>query len=154
QIKEDIVHTSNWNEKRDPNLNGAPDISKILFQKLDLPRNAFELTPSGQLKVAEQSFEQRQHMHPVISKIVSWRKLAYLSNHVVQSLASAADRYSNGRVFPTFLQNAAATGRLAAVDPNVMAINKDDLHLVGGNLRALFVPSVPGWSLLSADYSQ
>eukprot|EP00967_Tisochrysis_lutea_P135156 scaffold239418_cov17-Tisochrysis_lutea.AAC.1 len=35
-----------------------------------------------------------------------------------------------------------------------MAINKYDLHLVGGNLRALFVPSVPGWSLLSADYSQ
>jgi len=35
-----------------------------------------------------------------------------------------------------------------------MAINKDDLHIVGGNLRALFVPTQPGWSLLSADYSQ
>mmetsp|Transcript_29412 Transcript_29412/g.76296 ORF Transcript_29412/g.76296 Transcript_29412/m.76296 type:complete len:334 (+) Transcript_29412:881-1882(+) len=93
-------------------------------------------------------------MHPVISKIVSWRKLAHLSSTILQALVSAAERYKNGRIFPTFHQNAAATGRLAATEPNVMAINKYDLHLVGGNLRALFVPSVPGWSLLSADYSQ
>eukprot|EP00983_Pelagomonas_calceolata_P086807 1156838-Pelagomonas_calceolata.AAC.2 len=31
QIKKEIIHLSNWKEKSDPNLNGAPDISKILF---------------------------------------------------------------------------------------------------------------------------
>lgn len=55
----------------------------------------------------------------------------------------------------THLLAAAATGRLAANEPNVMAINKDDIVAgVGGNLRALFIPAVPGWRLLSVDYSQ
>ena len=49
---------------------------------------------------------------------------------------------------------AAATGRLCAMDPNVISVNKEDLVIVGNNLRALFVPSVPGWRILSADYSQ
>ena len=59
---------------------------------------------------------------------------------------------AEGRVHASFNQVVAATGRLSSSDPNLqnIPIRSED----GGQIRQAFVAGFPGWSLLTADYSQ
>jgi DNA polymerase-1 len=57
----------------------------------------------------------------------------------------------DGRIHTTFLQDVAATGRLASNDPNLQNIPIRTFE--GRRIRACFVPK-PGHRFVSADYSQ
>lgn len=57
---------------------------------------------------------------PVIEKIISYRKISYLSSSVSSNLIDGID--SNGRIHPTFCQNSSATGRIIAINPSVQNI--------------------------------
>jgi DNA polymerase-1 len=60
--------------------------------------------------------------------------------------------HDDGRVHSSFSQVVAATGRLSSSDPNLqnIPVRTED----GRQIRQAFVAGFPGWSLLTADYSQ
>jgi DNA polymerase-1 len=57
-----------------------------------------------------------------------------------------------GRVHASFNQVVTATGRLSSHDPNLQ--NIPVRTEAGREIRSAFVPGEPGWTLVSADYSQ
>jgi DNA polymerase-1 len=58
----------------------------------------------------------------------------------------------DGRIHSSFSQVVAATGRLSSSDPNLqnIPVRTED----GRQIRQAFVAGEPGWTLLTADYSQ
>jgi DNA polymerase I len=89
--------------------------------------------------------------HPIIQDILDYREVTKLKNTYVDALPQCVSS-SSGRVHTTFQQLIAATGRMASSQPNLQNIPIRSAY--GKEIRRAFVPSQPGWVLLSADYSQ
>ena len=58
----------------------------------------------------------------------------------------------DGKIFPVYNQNVAATGRLSASDPNIqnIPVSEDE----GREIRKIFVPLEKKHVIIKADYSQ
>jgi DNA polymerase-1 len=82
--------------------------------------------------------------------ILRHRSLAKLKSTYVDALLDQVDR-ETGRIHTSFNQTVAATGRLSSSDPNLQNIPIRTEE--GRQIRTAFVAQ-PGWTLLSADYSQ
>ncbi len=82
--------------------------------------------------------------------IIQFRQLEKLKSTYLDALALLA--HEDGRIHTSFNQVVAATGRLSSSDPNLQNIptRTED----GRQIRQAFVAGFPGWSLLTADYSQ
>ncbi|CAG9786425.1 unnamed protein product [Diatraea saccharalis] len=96
-------------------------------------------------------------VHPLPKLILQYRRLH--KAHATY-LAGIAQQVKNGVVRPTWVQIAAATGRMASNNPNLQAIPKAPFNLdmfcegAGGQalqLRAVYVPRA-GRTLLAADF--
>lgn len=95
--------------------------------------------------------ERLEPYHPVISHILNYRSLAKLQSTYVEGLLKEI-RLETGKVHTYYRQTIAATGRLSSQFPNLQNI---PIRLEEGRkIRKVFVPSQPGWSILTADYSQ
>ncbi|MDI3269450.1 MAG: DNA polymerase I [Bacillota bacterium] len=127
---------------------GSPQqLGKILFDKLGLPPQ--KKTKTGYSTDAE-TLELLTDLHPLPRKVLEHRTLSKLLSTYVVGLMERRDG-ETGRVYTTFAQTIAATGRLSSVDPNLQNIPVREE--VGRQLRRAFVAS-PGHVLVSADYSQ
>ena len=82
--------------------------------------------------------------------MLEYRELAKLKSTYVDALPRLIEP-ATGRLHTRLSQTGAATGRLSSSDPNLQNIPvRTEL---GRQIRAAFVAD-PGWTLLSADYSQ
>jgi DNA polymerase-1 len=82
--------------------------------------------------------------------VLEFREIAKLKSTYVDALPKLIDPHS-GRLHTRLSQTVAATGRLSSSDPNLQNIPvRTEL---GRQIRAAFIAE-PGWTLLSADYSQ
>jgi DNA polymerase I len=88
--------------------------------------------------------------HELPAYILRHRSLAKLKSTYVDALIGQVDA-DTGRIHTSFNQTVAATGRLSSSDPNLQNIPIRTEE--GLEIRKAFVPQ-PGWTLLSADYSQ
>ena len=89
-------------------------------------------------------------VHELPRKVLEYRELAKLKSTYVDALPRLIEP-ETGRLHTRLSQTGTATGRLSSSDPNLQNIPvRSDL---GRQIRAAFVAE-PGWSLLSADYSQ
>ncbi|MCU6794609.1 DNA polymerase I [Paenibacillus sp. WQ 127069] len=130
------------------NINSTKQLGEILFEKLNLP--AYKKTKTGYSTDAE-VLERLEPYHPVISHILNYRSLAKLQSTYVEGLLKEI-RPETGKVHTYYRQTIAATGRLSSQFPNLQNI---PIRLEEGRkIRKVFVPSQPGWSILTADYSQ
>ncbi|MEK3909918.1 DNA polymerase I [Paenibacillus sp. FSL H7-0331] len=130
------------------NINSTKQLGEILFEKLNLP--AYKKTKTGYSTDAE-VLERLEPYHPVISHILNYRSLAKLQSTYVEGLLKEI-RLETGKVHTYYRQTIAATGRLSSQFPNLQNI---PIRLEEGRkIRKVFVPSQPGWSILTADYSQ
>jgi DNA polymerase-1 len=131
------------------NINSPPQLSKILFEKLQLPalkRNVKTKAPSTAVEV----LEELALTHDLPRLILEWRALQKLKGTYIDALPQLVHPQT-GRVHTCFNQAVAATGRLSSSDPNLQNIPiRTEL---GREIRRAFIAD-PGNVLISADYSQ
>jgi DNA polymerase-1 len=130
------------------NLNSPRDVSRVLFEEIGLrPRRKTKTGFSTDMSVLMELSAE----HELPKKIVDYRQIAKLKTAHVDQLIRFADPDTD-RIHANFHQAVTATGRLSSSDPNLQNVPiRGDL---GGEIRKAFIPSEPGWVLVSADYSQ
>lgn len=136
------------------NTNSPQQLGVILFDKLEIHRELNKRKPArtatGQYSTTE-AILLRYSEHPVVNKILEYRKLAKLKSTYVDALPALISPRS-GRLHTSFNQTIAATGRLSSSDPNLQ--NIPIRGEVGREIRKAFIPGAPDHYILSADYSQ
>ena len=101
------------------NINSPQQLSKILFEKLQLPtlkRNVKTRTASTAVEV----LEELALAHELPRLLLEWRALQKLKGTYVDALPQLVNP-ETGRVHTCFNQAVAATGRLSSSDPNLLA---------------------------------
>ena len=133
---------------REFNIGSPKQLAEILFTELNLP--VVKRTKTGPSTNSE-VLEQLAIVHELPAKIIEHRQLAKLKGTYLDALPAMVNR-TTGNIHCSFNQVVAATGRLSSSDPNLQNIPIRTEE--GRRIRRAFVPSVPGWKLVCADYSQ
>ncbi len=134
-------------EYDDFNINSTKQLGQVLFERLALPVGKKKKTGySTDIEV----LEKLSGKHPVIDKIIEYRRLTKLKSTYLDGLKSIADK--NGFVHTTFMQISTVTGRISSKEPNLQNIPIRTRE--GKEIRRLFMPSVADRKLVAADYSQ
>ncbi|MGC1272903.1 MAG: DNA polymerase I [Planctomycetaceae bacterium] len=130
------------------NIGSPKQLQQVLFDELKLP--VVKRTKTGPSTDVEVLEKLAAH-HELPAKIMEHRTLAKLKGTYVDALPQLVNP-NTGNIHCSFNQVVAATGRLSSSDPNLQNIPIRTEE--GRRIRQAFVPSQPGWVLLSADYSQ
>lgn len=125
------------------NINSPKQVSHILFEKLNLKSNR-----KGSTSV--EFLEMIKNEHPIISKILEYRKYAKIISTYVDGLIPFI--HEDGKVHSSFNQALTTTGRLSSSEPNLQNISTRDEE--GKQIRKAFFYKDPTLSILSLDYSQ
>ncbi len=131
----------------DFNINSTKQLGQLLFERLNLPVGK-KLKTGYSTDIAV--LEKLSDKHPVIDKIIEYRRLTKLKSTYLDGLSKIADK--NGFVHTTFVQISTVTGRISSKEPNLQNIPVRSQE--GREIRRLFLPSTPERKLVSADYSQ
>jgi DNA polymerase I len=134
------------------NINSTQQLSDILFKKLQLPREGLKKISSGHYSTAANVLESLKTADStgIINAIIEYRELGKLKGTYVDALPQLVNP-ATGRIHTSFSQTGAITGRLASSNPNLQ--NIPIRSEIGQKIRRGFVTE-PGWTFLSADYSQ
>lgn len=130
------------------NLNSPKQLSDILFVKLGI--KPLKKTATGHSTNVD-VLEALSADYPIAHKLIEYRILEKLRSTYIESLPLQVNSVTN-RIHCSFNQYVAATGRLSCQDPNLQ--NIPVRTEIGRSIREAFRPQKPGWSFLSADYSQ
>jgi len=129
------------------NVNSNPQLQRILFEQLDLPRT--KKIKSG-FSTDHAELAKIRESHPIVEELIEYREVAKLKTGFTDALLPLIDR-KTGRIHTTYLQASAATGRLASTNPNMQNIPiRGEL---GRQIRRAFI-APEDHVLISADYSQ
>ncbi len=129
------------------NINSTRQLGDILFGELKLP--AGKKTKTG-YSVSADVIESLQGKHPVVDSLLEYRQLNKLKSTYVDGLLELMDQ-TTGRVYTSFNQTVASSGRLSSSNPNLQ--NIPVRTEVGRQIRRAFIAD-PSYILLTADYSQ
>lgn len=130
------------------NVNSPKQLGEVLFEKLKVGKG--KKTKTGYSTSAE-VLESLEDAHPIIGKILSYRKIQKLQSTYIEGLKGLIDR-NTGIVHTSFNQTVTSTGRLSSKEPNLQNIPARDED--GRLLRKFFVPRSSERILVGADYSQ
>ncbi len=129
------------------NPRSSQQLGDILFGELGLPPKG--KTPGGAASTSQEALERLAGAHPLLDRILEFRKLEKLRSTYLDPLPRLAD--AKGRIHTTLNNLATATGRLSSSNPNLQNIPiRGEL---GQRMRQCFVAG-PGNLLVAADYSQ
>ncbi len=135
------------------NIGSLVQLRQVLFDELKLPPQK-KTGITGAASTDQETLEKLAALdHPgarLPRKVLEQRQIAKLKSTYVDALPLLINPRT-GRVHASFNQTVAATGRLSASDPNLQ--NIPVRREMGQQIRQAFVPE-PGWTLLTADYSQ
>ena len=150
QLQKDIFESAN----EEFNLNSPAQLGTVLFDRLEIHKDLNLKRPprtkTGQYSTNEKILE-RFIMHPIVDKILEYRKLSKLINTYLDALPGLVSD-KTGRVHTSYNQTVAVTGRLSSSNPNLQ--NIPIRTEIGREIRNAFIPSKPNYKILSADYSQ
>ncbi len=127
----------------DFNLNSPKQLSEILYEKLELPKNKSHSTD-------EKSLLKILDKHPSIALILEYRELNKLFNTYTTPLLRLKDK--DDKIHTTLIQTGTATGRLSSHSPNLQNIPVRSPK--GLLIRKGFIASSKEYCLLGVDYSQ
>ena len=136
------------------NINSTQQLSDVLFDKLQYPKEGLKKTKSGHFSTAsnvllEMMRTEREAQMGLVARIIEYRELGKLKSTYVDALPQMAG--PDGRIHTSFNQTGAVTGRIASSNPNLQ--NIPIRSEVGRQIRRGFVAK-PGHLFLAADYSQ
>jgi DNA polymerase-1 len=132
------------------NIASPKQLRDVLFDEMKLPTQK-KTGVTGEASTDQETLERLAALgHPIPRKILEHRQLSKLKGTYVDALPGLVNP-ATGRVHASFNQTVAATGRLSSSDPNLQNIPVRTEQ--GRQIRQAFVPE-PGWTLLTADYSQ
>ena len=131
------------------NVGSPAQVGEVLFDKLKIDEKA-KKTKTGQYSTTEEVLEKLSGRHPIVGKILEFRKIKKLLSTYVNALPELINPHT-GKIHTTYNQTVTATGRLSSTNPNLqnIPIRNDD----GREIRKAFIPD-DGHSFFSADYSQ
>ena len=133
------------------NLNSTQQLSKVLFEVLDLtPPDSSRKTKSGNFSTAASVLEEMRGQHIVVKLLLEYRELSKLVSTYLDAIPKQINP-KTGRVHTSFNQTGSVTGRLASSGPNLQ--NIPTRTPLGHRVRRGFIAN-PGNVLLSVDYSQ
>ena len=125
------------------NLASPKQIGEILYNKLGLAGNKKMSTSVDSLKDIEDQ-------HPIIPKILEYRKYFKLLTTYVEGLKNHI--HKDGKIHAKFNQALTTTGRLSSSEPNLQNISVRDEE--GKQIRKAFYYEDENYEILSLDYSQ
>ncbi|MBR2832283.1 MAG: DNA polymerase I [Oscillospiraceae bacterium] len=128
------------------NISSPKQLGEVLFEKLLLP--APKKTKTGYSTNID-VLEKLLPRHPVIAKIIEYRKLTKLRSTYTDGLQK--EIADDGRIHTCFQMTVTATGRLSSTEPNLQ--NIPVRTPLGGEIRKMFTAE-EGKVLVDADYSQ
>lgn len=129
------------------NLNSPKQLGEILYDKLSLP--VLKKTKTGYSTSAD-VLEKLAPQHEIVESILHYRQVGKLYSTYAEGLRKEIT--ADHKIHTCFHQTITATGRLSSTEPNLQNI---PIKLEEGRrIRQVFIPSVPNWKLVSADYSQ
>ncbi|WZO97009.1 DNA polymerase I [Isosphaeraceae bacterium EP7] len=131
------------------NIGSTLQLRQVLFDELKLPSP--KKTPGGEASTAADVLEELAPLHPLPRLLIDHRQLSKLKSTYLDALPTLVHPV-DARVHASFNQVVTATGRLSSSDPNLqnIPVRTED----GRQIRQAFVAGHPGWSILTADYSQ
>ncbi len=131
------------------NVASPKQLKEILFDTLNLPTVGIKKTQSG-YSTAASELEKLKDAHSIVPLLFEFRELSKLQSTYLDALPRLADP-ATGRIYATFNQVVAATGRLSSSNPNLQNIPiRTEL---GREIRQAFVAK-EGYVFVKADYSQ
>ncbi len=144
QIRE-AIHT---HAGREFNINSTQQLSRILFDELELP--VVKKTKTG-FSTDTSVLEQLRNSHPIVEQLLEYRQLTKLQSTYIDTLPKLIDEHT-GKVHTSFNQTIAATGRLSSSNPNLQNIPiRTEL---GRSIRKAFIPASADRVIMASDYSQ
>ena len=128
------------------NIKSPKQVGEVLFEKLALkaPRYMKASTNADVL-------ERMENDHPIVSKILRYRKIFKLLDTYILPFQELADK-KTGLIHTIFNQTLTATGRLSSSEPNLQNIPIREEE--GKVLRKFFIPRENGGKIITSDYSQ
>jgi DNA polymerase-1 len=142
-----LEHTVQQLAGEDFNVNSNPQLQRILFDKLSLPKTK-RIKTGYSTDAAE--LEKLAGAHPIIESLLECRQVSKLKTGFTEMLLALIDPRSQ-RIHTTYEQTTAATGRLSSTAPNLQNIPIRGEQ--GRQIRRAFIVP-PDHVILSADYSQ
>ena len=125
------------------NLASPKQISDVLYTRLGLSANK-------KMSTSVDSLKDIQDEHPIINKILEYRKYFKLLTTYVEGLKNHI--HKDGKIHAKFNQALTTTGRLSSSDPNLQNISVRDEE--GKQIRKAFYYPDDNYEILSLDYSQ
>lgn len=125
------------------NLASPKQIGDILYNKLGLSANK-------KMSTSVDSLKEIQDEHPIIPKILEYRKYFKLLTTYVEGLKNHI--HKDGKIHAKFNQALTTTGRLSSSEPNLQNISVRDEE--GKQIRKAFYYEDENYEILSLDYSQ
>ena len=103
---------------RSSTSNSTPQLQRILFEQLELPKTKKIKTgySTDQAELAK-----IRDAHPIVEELLEYREVAKLKTGFTDALLPLIDP-KTGRIHTTYLQASASTGRLASTNPNMQNI--------------------------------
>jgi DNA polymerase-1 len=131
------------------NINSPKVVGEILFEHMRITDKA-KRTKTGQYQTSEEVLEKLKARHPIVEKILAYRKVRKLLSTYTEALPELISP-ADGKLHTTYNQTVTSTGRLSSTNPNLQNIPVKDE--AGKEIRKAFIPD-PDCIFLSADYSQ
>ncbi len=129
------------------NISSPKQLGTVLFEDLSINYPKKKGTSySTDIEVLQSIY----NFHPIVPLIIDYRAKTKLYSTYVVGLKEMI--YPDQKVHTIFQQALTQTGRLSSVEPNLQNIPIRTKE--GHQIRRMFVPSVEGYQLYSADYSQ
>ncbi len=133
-----------------------PDKPRVPQERINLSSSEQLMEALAQIGVhvtstKEEALEEHVGTHPVIARLLEWRKLSHFCSAFGENLLAFVR--ANGRIHANFNQTGAVSGRIICSGPNLQQIPKKQANdAEGEDIRQCFV-APPGSCLLTADLS-